>query len=1705
MSIVAPVTVAWQRVTNESKGQAKEIETFSQLEPAIRRARDVILSTKDTQNPKFTGSDPEAHLTLHPGDFKYGDALTQQDLDNIYITILPGAVTQDASETFPPDSTTNVADLNSFASRVFFAEAEDEFIFDSNVTVRGDFSFQGNILTFKLDGDVQAGFRVEDVSTNRSSSITYNIADEEWNVGDDARIDGQLHSDSLRVDGKVDIRGNFETFETTDVGSFNLSGQTYLLDVDSQITESGAFYTADIDNKYSVLSKNFDIQADEDGKVEATNGLLELIGAEIGIESTSGNVDITSADSFNVDTVSGASFDTGGTIFMNGGGYQLTSPSASINVDDYNISSDSVTATVNDEFRIASGGPNASFVVEPPVNFGSGFELSGDTTVDDLTVNGKLLAKSSPKIDLNATGDMTVDAANYAMNVSTADLFGSEITITGTQLLSLQSENQIDISAQGQGNTQVDISGDDIKINPQSLATFDGATLFNENVSLASGALLDVAGNGSIGGNLEAGEVYPQNISSGNVTFAGPQGQIEDDSNKTFAYDTVTGTLTVGNVDASGGTVESDEIIANSADIGNISLQNASFNSISAQSANLADLNVAGMAIGEVPYLDNSGHLAGSSNLTYDPATGTLQPFAIDVLQDISASNVSLNGFLQLQSGTSVNKIKTEIEPVTSSNDALVTEGALLEALQGGGSRTFGQAVFSGDGTKTQFSIQHGLESPPTSWQVFPGTDDASSFSHATADGSEITVYYDSAPPSGTNNVALNWRVTDGSDQGEDGQAAFSADGSTTEFQIPHGISSKPDVWQVTPNSEDATLISNVTADSSNLTVKFDSAPPGGTENVEFTWKAKQAGSLSGQATFSGNGTKTQFQIPHGVGEKPSTWKIEAVSPDATQPSHASADSSNITVFYDSPPPSGTNNVTLNWAAKEKVGSTELVNTVQGGTDIKVNKTTGDVVVSHSNTGGAKDNSDSATFLNEITLDDRGHVESLGFDTIVSANTGISEDDTEILSSTGDINFVASNDANVDVRDDGDGTATVDIDVITTDFNSDNYVEVAGDTMNGELTIDDSLSVSQDVSIGGNLVGTNSFRDLFVDSGAPSGSEGEDGDVWFETGTAIVESISTGSGLFNDQQTGDVTLSHGATSSVSDSVDSSTAITGLTFDQFGHVQTLSTGKVGIDVEDGGTTVLTGTNNINFGAGLDAIDDGDGTITAESDISEFNTDSLPEGSNNLYYESSRVKDEFEAAGDLTYTKYPTDGYDIANATYTTTLDVTSEDDQLPSGIAFNNDGTKLFMCGDEDDNIYEYNLSTGFDLSTASYSNTSFDVSGETIGPSGITFNNDGTKLFLSGEFDGNIYEYNLTTGFDLSTASYSGTSFDVSTEDDEPKGLTFNNDGSKMLVCEGSGNVFEYGLNTSFDLSTASYTGTSFDTNSDDANPHGIAFSEDGTEMIVVEGLYENVHKYNLGTPFDISTANYTGENLDITSRENSPKSIAFSTNGAKMFISGSQNDSIYEYDVSGSGSNKARFSIDVSEVSDLLSSSTTDDLIEGSTNEYFTDERAQDAVATALVGGDDIQFTYNDSQDEITADFTGTSGIGIEDDGDEVLSKATSVNFGKAIAAEDGGGGTAKVGLDGDFSRAVLSGDGAKKEFQISHGLNEKPAYWIVNSTSEDGSGISHVTADDTNITVKYDTPPPSGSDNIILNWLAMLGNVAPQWESKGDLEYAK
>ncbi|MDA9666516.1 hypothetical protein N9T48_00465, partial [bacterium] len=252
------------------------------------------------------------------------------------------------------------------------------------------------------------------------------------------------------------------------------------------------------------------------------------------------------------------------------------------------------------------------------------------------------------------------------------------------------------------------------------------------------------------------------------------------------------------------------------------------------------------------------------------------------------------------------------------------------------------------------------------------------------------------------------------------------------------------------------------------------------------------------------------------------------------------------------------------------------------------------------------------------------------------------------------------------------------------------------------------------------------------------------------------------------------------------------------------------------------------------------------------------------------------------------------YDISTATYVRDFSVAGQD-TYPSGIAFSNDGTKMFVVGDAGNEVNEYSLSTAFDVSTASYV-TLKSVSAETS-PSGMSFNNDGTKMFIIGYNSDHVSEYDLTTAFDINTASYAGNAerFSVYSQESYPTGMAFNNDGTKMYVIGSNHDeVNEYSLSTAFDVSSASHTQLIL-VQSQDSNPTGMVFNSDGTKMFVVGGTNRKVYEYTLSTAFDVSTASHT-QLFSIAAQELTPQGITFNNDGTKMFVVGSQNDKVYEY-----------------------------------------------------------------------------------------------------------------------------------------------------------------------------------------------------------------
>lgn len=74
--------------------------------------------------------------------------------------------------------------------------------------------------------------------------------------------------------------------------------------------------------------------------------------------------------------------------------------------------------------------------------------------------------------------------------------------------------------------------------------------------------------------------------------------------------------------------------------------------------------------------------------------------------------------------------------------------------------------------------------------------------------------------------------------------------------------------------------------------------------------------SNSGTATFSGDGTTTQFKIAHGLVKVPRRYVVTPASADASGAFYITADATYLYVNYSTAPPAGTANVVLNWWAE---------------------------------------------------------------------------------------------------------------------------------------------------------------------------------------------------------------------------------------------------------------------------------------------------------------------------------------------------------------------------------------------------------------------------------------------------------------------------------------------------------------------------------------------------------------------------------------------------------------------------------------------------------------------------------------------------------------------------------------------------------------------------------------------------------------------
>jgi hypothetical protein len=225
----------------------------------------------------------------------------------------------------------------------------------------------------------------------------------------------------------------------------------------------------------------------------------------------------------------------------------------------------------------------------------------------------------------------------------------------------------------------------------------------------------------------------------------------------------------------------------------------------------------------------------------------------------------------------------------------------------------------------------------------------------------------------------------------------------------------------------------------------------------------------------------------------------------------------------------------------------------------------------------------------------------------------------------------------------------------------------------------------------------------------------------------------------------------------------------------------------------------------------------------------------------------------STGDI-YQYSLTTPYDLTTISYDGTMDLSTIITGFANGrsINFNSDGTKAYVSiisgSSFHDTIFEIDLSTAWDTRTASYNSISLLIESPNVYHEGVAFKPDGTKFWtISRQYD-KVYAYTMTTAFDLSTASYDTVEFSVTTQASTPYDLYFKSDGTKMYILDGNDSVYEYDLSTAWDITSSTYNNISFSLANETTSPKGIFMDANGLYLFVAADDTETVYKYSIGS-----------------------------------------------------------------------------------------------------------------------------------------------------------------------------------------------------------------------------------------------------------------
>ena len=282
-------------------------------------------------------------------------------------------------------------------------------------------------------------------------------------------------------------------------------------------------------------------------------------------------------------------------------------------------------------------------------------------------------------------------------------------------------------------------------------------------------------------------------------------------------------------------------------------------------------------------------------------------------------------------------------------------------------------------------------------------------------------------------------------------------------------------------------------------------------------------------------------------------------------------------------------------------------------------------------------------------------------------------------------------------------------------------------------------------------------------------------------------------------------------------------------------------------------------------------------------------------------------------------------------------------------------------------IFEYDMSNPWDISTASYNSKTF--VGPTTGQS-MFLNDDGTKLFIA-EAAGTtkVFRYTLSTAYDISTATIDvGNEFDFSTECSNAYAITFKPDGTKMFITDGSVNeINEYTLGTAWDLTSVTHdqvqTVTGILLNG------GMFFSEDGLRIVI--GINNGIKSLSVTSAWTLTGIAETGKSFHAETNNvfiGIDFGLVISPDGTKFYLGRQGPADVYQFKMAPADASVTILGAEEYGIPDGVDGDDEDALDDEMVQYvYFSTENRLSRIPVS-----DIALEWNDNHEYITEFING-------------------------------------------------------------------------------------------------------------------------------------